>query len=212
LLRYLERWNYGLVGHDDKLRVLTLGLPKIEAKAHRAIFSASMTDDDQTIKEIDNYIELNRLHGADFQIAGNLNKSNYKRAYRLRSRIASMVLSGYALFLTMTFTDEVLATTSEATRRVYVARWCKTFGADYVANIDFGPKTDREHYHAVIVSHQPKDALKWPYGWFKARLCGSTDADLTKLSKYVAKLTYHAIKGTTRGIRIIYAKDQTHQP
>jgi len=198
--------------HDDKLRVMTLGLPKLEAKARRAIFSASLVDDDQAVQAIDDYVDLSRQYGDDFKVAGNLNKSNYKRSARLRTRIASMVLSGYAQFITLTFTDEVLATTSETTRRVYVARWCKTYGNDYVANIDFGPKTDREHYHAVMLSYQPKDALKWPYGFFSVRQCGSSDADLAKLSKYIAKLTYHAIKGTTRGIRIIYAKDPARIP
>lgn len=201
-----------MLQHDDKLRVLTLGLTKIEAKARRAIFLASMMDDDNAIQTIDDYIALSRQYGDDFKIAGNLNKSNYKRTSRLRSRITSMVLSGYAQFLTLTFTDDVLSQTTENTRRVYVARWCKTYGYDYVANIDFGPKTDREHYHAVILVNDPKIALKWPYGFFSARQCGSSESDLAKLSKYISKLTYHAIKGTTRGVRIIYAKDPARLP
>ena len=56
---------------------------------------------------------------------------------------------GFTWFCTLTFGPEILASTTAETRAIYVKRFLKaTFGA-YVANLDYGGKNGREHYHAV---------------------------------------------------------------
>ncbi len=132
--------------------------------------------------------------------------AHLERVLRLKKRIKSILNSKHCLFITFTFTNDILAKTSAQTRRKYVTRYLNLFCGDYVANIDFGSKTDREHYHAVlgfdILLHTPI----WKYGFINIKHITKTDKTDTKLAKYVAKLTNHAIKETAKGNKMIYAK------
>ena len=164
-----------------------------------------------------------------YQEARKINKARYKRVDRLRSRIERIVSQNeHPVFLTLTFTDDTLVKTSADTRRQYVRKYLKSFSDDYVANIDFGEKKGREHYHAVVDRPAPLEAWERQCGainvqpiiidrWKRvpkryrtlsleeqqARMLADTQA---KLSKYVAKLTNHAIKATTRRTAIIYSE------
>ena len=115
-----------------------------------------------------------------------------------------MLESGPCLFLTLTFTDEVLRKTTENTRRQTIRRYLKSFGFPYVANIDYGKKNGREHYHAVIQTDHV-DYSAYTYGAINGEKIHSAE-DYVKLSKYVAKLTNHAIKQTNKRQVIIYSK------
>jgi hypothetical protein len=136
----------------------------------------------------------------------NLNKANHARVKRIKERIESMILSDKAYFLTLTFTNEVLDKTSATTRRRYVARVLAEISTDYVANKDFGKTTEREHYHAVIETDQEPTLDNWIYGFKYIQKIGTTEQDIEKVAKYTSKLTFHAIKQTTKGERLIYPK------
>ena len=137
-----------------------------------------------------------------------IDNANYHRVKRLKDRVANMLSKGKCIFLTLTFNDLTLANTTEKERRVAVVRYLKMFKSDYVANIDFGTKNHREHYHALIVADKI-NYKKWnKYGNIngqKVRL-RDFDNDKTKLSKYIAKLTNHAIKETTKRNALIYSR------
>ena len=139
------------------------------------------------------------------KVANNLNQASYKRVARLKERIREAVESGSAYFITITFNDETLFKTNEKTRRVYVSRWLKSLSPFYVANIDYGELNGREHYHAVITSDQ-RPPKTWPYGFIDILKVKTTDNDTTRISKYISKLTNHAIKNTTKSKRIIYSR------
>lgn len=63
-----------------------------------------------------------------------------------------MVGSGNAKFLTLTFNDSFFDRgTSEDTRRKYIRRFLKEQCQEYVANVDYGDKNGREHFHAIVV-------------------------------------------------------------
>lgn len=133
-----------------------------------------------------------------------INKADLNRNVRLKKRITKYLNMGKCLFLTLTFTDDVLANTSEDTRRQYVRKWLKKYSSYYVANIDFGDENEREHYHAIIRYDRigPKE---WPYGHSKIKRIRYT-TDAPKLSKYISKLTNHAIKETTKRHALIYGE------
>lgn len=133
-----------------------------------------------------------------------LNHARYKRKQRIKSKIEQLVLEGNATFITLTFSDTVLSSTSEITRRRYVARWCKENSDYYVANIDYGEDKHREHYHAVL---RVGTYTSWNYGFSNIKTVRSKSKDLNKVSKYVSKLTNHAIKKSGKLKRIIYSKN-----
>ena len=152
-------------------------------------------------------------------------KNYYKRVVRLRSRVKRLLTYSEPVFATFTFTDEVLQSTSPDTRRQYVRRFLNDNSTEYVANIDFGEKKHREHYHAVVSNRLPP----WPFGSCKylpvetsktvtvtpKRYAHLSEAEANRLldleaekrlSKYVAKLTNHAIKETADSSRLIYSR------
>lgn len=127
-----------------------------------------------------------------------------QRTKRLRNRISNYLNGGNCLFLTLTFNNECLANTTEQTRREYVRKWLKSYSSKYIANIDYGKKNGREHYHAII-QVDSVDFTTWTHGTCNGQRVKSTHDDLA-LSKYICKLTNHAIKNTTKRKALIYGE------
>lgn len=137
-----------------------------------------------------------------------INEAYWRRLRRLRQRVEEMLLSGPCLFLTLTFTDDTLQSTTEKQRRVSVSRYLKQFNCKYVANIDFGAENHREHYHAVIQCKKI-DTTSWhKFGaiYIEKVRSNGIEKNGKRLSKYVCKLSNHAIKETTRRCSLLYSR------
>lgn len=158
--------------------------------------------------------ELEQYTQEEIKEAERVNDASYHRVKRLSDRVYAMLEDNNCIFLTLTFRDDVLANTSEETRRRYITRYLKEQCICYVANIDYGCKNEREHYHAVVIPKGDKidgAFYRENYGSIdmkRVRNKKSDDNEATskRLAKYVAKLTNHAIKHTTRKNRIIYSR------
>ena len=174
-------------------------------KEHNGIYYPTLND--YSFQDLENEIkEFVNLYGyTTFKIANNVNHASYKRTARLKERIREAVESGSAWFITITFSPETLENTNEQTRRKYVSRWLKSLTPFYVANIDYGKEKGREHYHAVITSDQ-RPPKTWSYGFIDILKVKTTENDTKRVSKYISKLTNHAIKHTTKSKRIIYSR------
>lgn len=158
---------------------------------------------------------LQDQYGKDIsRVTKNIDSSKNKRYNRCKRRIESIILEGYGWFITLTFSDKALSSTSKQTRRRYVVRCLNKFGI-YVANIDYGSKNEREHYHAVVrCEHDPTNEIKefWDaYGFSYTEHVRTTKDDVARTLKYVTKLCRHALKETTRKKentdRVIYSKE-----
>lgn len=74
--------------------------------------------------------------------------AHFERTSRLKDKITcylhpfTRALYGDAIFLTFTFNDATLKATSPETRRRYVARYLKQHSDNFVANIDYGKRTN----------------------------------------------------------------------
>lgn len=196
--------------YHGKQHVLLLELDKEERRLKRAIYEATKaTEIDGDYNHISDaitaYGQAKSLNGFAWTLAQRLNYSRYKRVQRIKKRVKAIVSKGEAVFLTLTFTDEVLATTSDKTRRVYVSRYLKAATPVYVANKDYGKEKGREHYHAIVSGSV--DLAPWRcYGSINAKRVRNRDLDLVRTSKYVAKLTHHAIKHTAALSRLIVSR------
>lgn len=164
----------------------------------------------ETSKEILKYTPLER------QEAERVNTASYKRTKRLKDKMRKLLETKKSIFLTLTFKDSVLDSTSVETRKKYVQRYLKEYCSIYIANIDYGSINEREHYHAVIIPKDDKINLKpWTdnYGGTKVKRVhldsnkNNEEISSARLSKYINKLTNHAIKETTHQNRIIYSRD-----
>lgn len=138
-----------------------------------------------------------------FEEARKAANADYRRNTRLKNRIRKMINAGECVFLTMTFTDEVLKSTTQAQRRLYVTRYLKSQSSSYIANIDFGSVNDREHYHGIISGSA--DFSQWIFGNCDGKRIIASSNPLV-LAKYINKLCYHAIKETTKRNAVIYSR------
>ena len=113
---------------------------------------------------------------------------------------------GNVVFLTLTFTDEVLQNTSCLYRRQnLVCPFLKSISSEYIGNVDYGAEKGREHYHAVLLT-DTDDFSGWTYGFYKAEKVRKEGVDALRVAKYISKLTNHAIKETTKRNALIYSR------
>lgn len=140
-----------------------------------------------------------------WQEAEKINSAFYARKRRLKERIISMYIRAPSYFGTLTFTDDVLSSTSYDTRRRYVKRFLKANCSDYIANCDYGKENGREHYHCII-NPFCIDSCIWSYGFFYFEPIRNSDTDFKRVASYIAKLTNHCIKESTKNTKIIYSR------
>lgn len=148
------------------------------------------------------YSAIKRFNDSDFDCAYLLMRSKQSKARKVKEKISNIVMNHNAVFLTLTFRNDVFDKTTPETRRRYVARYLKQVSSEYVGNIDFSPDVGREHYHAVVCSRADLNA--WKYGFAYAEQVRAHDRDLTRVSKYITKLTAHALK--VNATRLIYSR------
>lgn len=133
-------------------------------------------------------------------------KARQNRVKRMSDKIDIILNKGDCGFITLTFKNEVLENTNEQTRRKYVTRYLKNEFVSYVANIDYGAKNGREHYHAVVLfpkNYKIEEEKLWKYGFFLNKSIKNKDAKA--LATYIGKLKSHALKKS--GCRFIYSVD-----
>ena len=206
-----------MVNLIDKQRVLLKGLNLIQKKLSKQTYIAYKSIDYNvpTLRDVDftEYHELLEINnkfkeffGDDWLIAQRLNANEYKRVKRLKDKMLNSVLSNQAIFLTLTFTDDTIARTTNLTRRRYVSRYLKSQSDYYIANRDFGATNAREHYHAVVISKKVDYSMWRRFGAINSKRIAPTQTSNVRVSKYVAKLSNHAIKQTATQQRLIYSK------
>ena len=126
------------------------------------------------------------------------------RARKIRNRIVYWAnlrnRSTKIDFLTFTFTDEVLKTTSKDTRVQYIRRTLGPLCEDYIGNVDYSPETGREHYHFLAITTplvnlvKELEQLRDKLGRIHVEHVRNTADSLDKLSSYTDKMANHAVK------------------
>ena len=116
------------------------------------------------------------------------------------------------VFVTLTFNDEFLAQNNADSQRQAVRRYLSSQTIDYVANVDYGAKNGRRHYHAVCLISKNIDLKTWQ------EKCGLINVETVKkalkenkqayrIGKYITKLANHALKdGTLNTERLIFRR------
>lgn len=194
-----------------KIQILDTNLcKKVDIAKYRAFLCSDYYETFNNDGEIVFTTAINELmkiikNDKSLECAFLLNESRKRKTKKVRDKITDLVLSGNAIFLTLTFNDKTLLKTSQETRRRYVARYLKDNCVKYVANIDFGAKNGREHYHALVPNDI--DLSSWhQYGAIHCERVRTDDNDLKRISKYITKLTAHALK-VCSNTRLIYSRD-----
>lgn len=197
--------------NDFKSEVISEGLVKEVVQKKKELYYSNLID---VVNEEDGVIYkasfdngwtdyvLKSRSNSQLDCAFLLVDSKKRKAKKVKDKISDLLLNNQAYFLTLTFRDEVLQNTTPQTRRTYVRKFLKSVSDKYVANIDFSPDIGREHYHAVILNRI--DLKSWSYGFAFNEKVRSHKNDLERVSKYITKLTAHALK--VNATRLIYSR------
>lgn len=159
-------------------------------------------------------------YGGVWQYCKKYNQARYNKRKRALQRIKCMFVKSEKeniplYFVTFTFSDETLKNRNTDSRRQAVRR-CLTSGnfIDFYANIDFGEKNGREHYHAIVLgngyfykdgktnkvyagSNESFADYSSKFGNIKSELVKQCSKSDKQLSKYINKFSNHATKDTT---------------
>lgn len=191
---------------------MSMGLDMLQKDVSKSIYAYNVLINDGVV--IKHKYDIEQANEIDMQMletmpdewleAKKINHAYYERVRVLKKKIANMLMTSDCLFLTFTFTDKTLQNTSCKTRRQKVIRYLKAYKCPYIANIDYGKKNGREHYHAIIQAKQV-DYTAFKYGALNGKKISSTN-DYVKIAKYISKLTNHAVKETTKRNCIIYSR------
>lgn len=198
-----------MIDYELKSKVIGSKLLKTYKKWSKSNYDFAYNPETKiTIKELRKINEhASFLHKQDpvlWKECQRVSNSQCKRSKRLRDRISLMLELGNCIFLTLTF-DSCLSRTTEESRKDYVNKFFSNFDTLYIANQDFGKRKGREHYHAIILADKI-DYHLWTHGTIKGLKVRTTEDDKKRLSKYISKLTNHAIKKTNKRQVIIYSR------
>lgn len=115
------------------------------------------------------------------------------------------------VFLTLTFNDEFLDSNNTDSQRQAVRRYLSSQTIYYIANVDYGAKNGRRHYHAVALIDGKIDFKPWhDNGAIHCEIVGESlqnERQAYRISKYITKLANHATKESTFDFqRLIYCR------
>lgn len=164
------------------------------------------------------------LSMALLEVSEYCNEIRYQRIKRMRKKLTEMIDNDSVCFLTFTFDEHYNDCLDDKTKRRYVKAFFNDhFQSPYIANVDYGEKYGRLHYHAVLTANRDEviEVLKayqrtngeeikftwWKYGICWVQQVGTTNTDIARISKYVNKLTNHSFKGTTQYNKAIYFRN-----
>lgn len=137
-------------------------------------------------------------------------KARYNKVSRIKQHFIYMVMNKKNLyFLTFTFDDKYIKKCDRTKKDLIKNLLIEIdFNSYIILNVDYGSQTERQHYHCIYGTNKDlnlKSILDKYYPCFsyteKIRLDNSS---INKISKYINKLSNHAIKDSTKGSRIYF--------
>ena len=135
--------------------------------------------------------------------------SRYCKVSRIKKRLVYLITHfDYLYFCTFTFDDNFIKK-CDRSKRDLIKHCIIRLDDDvnYILNVDYGKKNEREHYHCIIATNNNgnlRNYLKSYYPFFTS--CDSinkSNNDIKRLSKYINKLSNHCVKDTTKNKRVV---------
>lgn len=131
------------------------------------------------------------------------NVSRRAKKKRLHHKLVKMSVEGSLSFVTLTFNPETLEMSSFHQRKDLVKECLDSYCQDWVANIDFGEKKGREHYHAFCLNLNPSFIAVWNEAAGFCKLEPVCEVS-SRLCEYIDKLCNHALKESVGFHQLMY--------
>ena len=189
-----------------KERVLSIGLPKLLRQISWTIYSNNTLDSVPLLANEMGYT------WEEILCAMQINSAYYKKLGRVKSKLIKMEECCFQnpnlkmVFLTFTFDNYSLTHNNADSLKQAVRRFLKRYGIKYVANVDYGAINGRKHFHAVALIEGELNYKLWNYGALNGRKVNLNETASKRMSKYITKLSLHAIKESTQFNRLIYSR------
>jgi hypothetical protein len=143
-----------------------------------------------------------------------------RKLVRLKSRVQEIVSGPYCYFITLTIAPEYYGKDPEYYIQT-IKKVLHNVSEQYILNEDYGDKTERLHFHALVTTHEPiitefiKGDNYWKdcpylYGQVHVKPFDNRVSSKDKVKEYILKTENHAIKSTAG--RIFYSRrKKTHE-
>lgn len=196
--------SYIPIDYEYKSKILKNDLVSLMKSVSRVEYNLVLHD------HYDNYQLRNWLYktfgSSDVLESIRIDDAYRHKSKRLEKRIRKIIYDHeFSCFVTFTFDDKHLKNNNDESKRKAVRRWLKKYCSDYVANVDYGEKNGRIHYHAVVSADCKLDNKTWTYGAINFKKIVKFDEKA--LTQYVNKLTNHALKESAKRQVLIYKKN-----
>lgn len=135
--------------------------------------------------------------------------SRYNKFSRIKKRLVYLLNHRKNLwFCTFTF-DEDYINKCDRTKRDLIKDVLSDKDFLYMMNVDYGKKTEREHYHVILGTDYDIDLDSFIHYYYpchcNAKLINRCEDDLIRLSKYINKLSNHCIKDSTKKKKMYFS-------
>ena len=135
-------------------------------------------------------------------------KARYNKCSRIKKRFMYLLTRfDFIWFCTFTFSNDYINKCTR-TKRDLIKSVINTHDFKYILNIDYGKKTEREHYHCIIATNINFDVNQYFQSNYPcyclAIPCKKGKNDFVRVTKYINKLVNHCLKATTKRQRILY--------
>lgn len=184
----------------------------------------------ETVKKmaLEDMAMAHELDAGELESYLQMKKAKHNQMTKLNKHIDFYIKNGdYDLiFATFTFDNNSLEMNFEYRRKKLLKslKDCPIID-DYILNIDYGKKNEREHYHGLLFVKKgsieykfKKDSKCWyienmpieyNLGFTTFQKVGNDEKDFKKVSSYVSKLSLHALKVKQK--RLIYKTDSPYK-
>lgn len=194
---------------EFKVKVLSNNLPQIIKHINWLIYREELQQGElyEILKNV-GYLET------EIDCAVRLLKSYYAKLNRLKKRLKIMDIDSVhsngqkkIYFLTLTLNEKAVNIKKD-TMRKYIQRFLRKNCIRYFANLDYGKETGRPHFHAVVQVDKRIDFTDYlnKFGYYFYERVKTDAIDQKRITKYITKLSLHAIKDTASIDRIIYSR------
>ena len=151
--RHLKQWAF------IKYEPLLIEMSKAIYKSQNPDSKIRTTMPIERVEMLSNALKCD----AEYNMALSKKKALKNQKNRFNKRIRNMLYLAYmsykvpintkyhCYFATLTFSEDTLKDTNQATRKTYISRFLKQYTFYYIANIDYGSLNEREHYHAIVL-------------------------------------------------------------
>ena len=157
------------------------------------------TRDKELFKNLKSRVRKETPYYMEYEKEYNRIKERRKKGIQRYKKYATKMFEYYfeLYWCTFTISEEWIGKKTKEEFKKELQKWLKKNAKDYIANIDFGEKNERLHFHAIVASKE--NYFTWKYGHLfvkEINIRKGTEA----IARYANRFANHATKSTAQKV------------